>query len=95
MRKVITDNMPCMVDIKEVWNNTHVGILWDDTKTKSIIIKTRDENFVALSNNGSLSLENAYAHATKRDYVLHSINLMRAECYVFETVNELLTWFAK
>ena len=95
MKKVVTNQVTNVIEIKEVWNYTHVGILWDDTKTKSIIIKNRDENFVALGSKGSLSIENAYAHPTKRDYVHHSINVMRAEAYVFETVKELLTWFAE
>jgi hypothetical protein len=95
MKKIVTDQVTNVVDIQEVWNYTNVGILWNDTKTKSIIIKTMNENFVALKGSGSLSIENAYAHPTKRDYVRHSINVMKAEAYVFETVKELLTWFAK
>jgi hypothetical protein len=45
MRKIVTNQETNVVDIQEVWNYTNVGILWNDTKTKSIIIKTIEREF--------------------------------------------------
>jgi hypothetical protein len=95
MKRVITDKEVTIVHVTDIENDHHVGILWDVTRAKGIIVKSKCGNYVSLSNNHNLSLEYCYTLPSKQEYAKHAIDIQNAEVFMFDTIQELLTWFAE
>ena len=95
MKRVITDKEVTIVHVTDIENTHHVGILWSLSKDKGIVIKNKNGVYLSLCNKEPLSIEYCYTYSSKQEYVEHAIDKQNAEVFMFDTVQELLTWFAQ
>lgn len=91
LRKVETG-----IEVDKIKDTDAVGIEWWAGR-KTIIIKTRNDEFVGMGNYTDCpSTEHSWSRLTKQQYVKDALDQSEVvQAFVFEDTKELLKWFSK
>jgi hypothetical protein len=81
-----------IVEVNTITDKSNVGIKWKNDR-KSIIIKKNVDEFCGMDFN-DLSVAHSWTKPSQQEYIVQALK-QGSDVFVFESGEELLTWFTK